>query len=186
MFTVPISISSLVEGGRILPFEEHFHFFPPLPSSENSLRLVGGGFTKTILCLKTAKNTFCEECLCLPLSSHTFGTIVRMKKKKKLANQNNNFQIKEVSCAVLLPLKVRWNIGDLLHYFLKIHWWVLSFLILWQTHKQPPGSPTSEVSVLQSSMPIYLLLFPQNGSDNSRWNTARITLEKRNFLSFPP
>lgn len=144
---VPISIFSLVEGGRILPFREHFHFLPSLPSSENSLHLVGGGFRKSILCLKIAENTFCKKCQCLPLFSHTWGIIICLK--KKLSNQNNNFQIKEVSCPVLLPLNIWWNLENLLRYFLKAHWWVLSFLILWQTHKQIPGSPASKVLVFQ-------------------------------------
>lgn len=90
---------SFLAAGRILPFLEHSHFLPSLPSSGNSLHLVGGGFRKTILLLKMAKNTFWEKCLCLPLVLTHFGGC--MRKKKKPSNQKNNFQIK-----VLLPLKI--------------------------------------------------------------------------------
>ena len=67
-----------------------------------------------------AKDTFCKQCLCLPLFSHTLGIIIGTKKeKKKIAHQHHSFQREEVSFSTLFPLKVWWNIGNFLHNFFK-------------------------------------------------------------------
>lgn len=85
-------------GKNPVPFGEGFRFLPPLPSSQNSWRSVGGNFRKSVLCLKIAKNTFGKKCLFALLL--TLGIIMGTK-KRAMANQNHRFQIKEVSAGSL-------------------------------------------------------------------------------------
>lgn len=51
-------------GGEV----EGFHFLSPLPLAFSEWKFQ----KKSFLCLKMAKDTFCNQCLCLPLFSHTF------------------------------------------------------------------------------------------------------------------
>ena len=63
-FYFPGTNKHFLIGGEV----EGFHFLSPLPLAFSEWKFQ----KKSILCLKMAKDTFCNQCLCLPLFSHTF------------------------------------------------------------------------------------------------------------------
>lgn len=167
--------------------------FSCVPSPGSTLHSVSCSLRKMhFLCLDTAKSTFLQEISVCPCShKHTLKG-KKLKKKKKKNPDWSKSPFKSTDSLLHLSLALAGFMG---HWkrpmlFLKVHWWGLSVVFAFSV-ANPQTDPLvlhhlRHWYLLQSSMPIYLLLVLQDGSNNSRWNTARITPEKRNFLSFPP
>lgn len=108
--------------------------FPPSPSQLwELLAFSEWQFQKKHSVFENCKEHILQEMPVFALLSHTLGII--MGTKKRNGKSKSLFSNKGSFLPVLLPLKVPRGIGNLLRYFLKVHWWLLSFFIFGHTRR---------------------------------------------------